>query len=221
MTCTSSRPELISLPSFTDVRGSLSVAEVGRELPWPVAEAKTIKLSRGQTLKTTAAMVIALAGSLQVTAGVSGLPFTLTSPDCGLLAPSGSRVAALSDNALALLLEKDLPPGQNPLPFPVRRVFFLYGMPAGTSRGAHAHKTHHQIIRAAAGSFSVTADNGLSKTDHRIEPGESLWIRPGIWNTLSAFSPDAVGLVLASETYDENLYLRDYEAFLRFRGLSG
>ena len=102
------------------------------------------------------------------------------------------------------------------VPFDVKRVYYLYDVPGGESRGGHAHKALFQLIVAVSGSFSVTLDDGTDKKIFALNrPYQGLLVVPGIWRTLDDFSSGAVCLVLASEKYDEADYIRDYEEFLK------
>jgi hypothetical protein len=102
------------------------------------------------------------------------------------------------------------------LPFDVRRVYYLYDIPGGESRGGHAHLTLRQLIVAASGSFTVTLDDGRVKRTFLLNrPYQGLLVVPGIWRTLDDFSSGSVCLVLASEQYDEKDYIRNYEDFLK------
>lgn len=104
------------------------------------------------------------------------------------------------------------------VPFDVKRVFYLYDVPGGESRGGHAHKALSQLIVAASGSFTVTLDDGsVRRTFTLNRPYQGLYIVPGIWSTLEDFSSGAVCMVLASEGYDEEDYIRDYEEFLVYK----
>lgn len=108
--------------------------------------------------------------------------------------------------------------GLKNLPFKTGRVFYLYDIPAGESRGAHAHKENHQFIIAASGSFEVALDDGVNrKTVALNRPFYGLHIPPGIWAHELNFSSGAICLVLASEKYSEEDYIRNYEDFLCFR----
>ena len=103
------------------------------------------------------------------------------------------------------------------IPFDVKRTYYLYDVPGG-SRGAHAHKELQQMIVAASGSFDVTLDDGNVKRTFTLNrPYQGLLIVPGIWRDLNNFSAGSVCLVLASEKYDENDYIRDYESFLKWK----
>ena len=103
--------------------------------------------------------------------------------------------------------------GGEDLPFEIRRVFYLYDIPGGESRGAHAHKVCHQLIVAAAGAFDVGREQRVVTLNR---PYYGLHVLPGIWASQREFSSSSICLVLASELYDENDYIRDYDDFLRF-----
>ena len=106
------------------------------------------------------------------------------------------------------------------VPFDVKRVYYLYDVPGGESRGAHAHKDLSQLIVAASGSFRVILDDGRAKRTFFLNrPYQGLYLKPGIWRDLNDFSSGAVCMVLASEKYDPEDYIRDYDEFLRFREL--
>lgn len=101
------------------------------------------------------------------------------------------------------------------VPFDVQRVYYLYDVPGGETRGGHAHKALYQLIVAASGSFNVVLSDGRStKTITLNRPYQGLFIVPGIWRELDNFSSGSVCLVLASEKYDENDYIRDYNDFI-------
>ena len=104
------------------------------------------------------------------------------------------------------------------LPFDVKRVYYLYDVPGGESRGSHAHRELEQLIVAASGSFTVTLDDGKHRRSFFLNrPYQGLYVKPGLWRDLDNFSSGAVCMVLASEVYDSSDYIRDYQEFLRFR----
>lgn len=106
----------------------------------------------------------------------------------------------------------------NTLPFAPKRVFYLYDIPAGASRGAHAHKDCHQVLIAAAGSFEVNCYDGTSELTYSLnQPNKGLHIPPGIWCSEVAFSGGAICLVLASEEYLEADYIRCREEFKNWK----
>jgi oxalate decarboxylase/phosphoglucose isomerase-like protein (cupin superfamily) len=102
------------------------------------------------------------------------------------------------------------------VPFEVKRVFYLYDVPPGQTRGAHAHKQLHQVLVSLAGSFEVIVADGLREQRFRLtEPSTGLYVPPLIWDTEVNFTPGAVCMVLASDYYDESDYYRDYDVYLR------
>lgn len=104
------------------------------------------------------------------------------------------------------------------LPFDVKRVYYLYDVPGGENRGAHAHKELSQLIIAASGSFTVTLDDGKCKRSFFLNrPYQGLYVKPGMWRDLEDFSSGAVCMVLASDVYLASDYIRDYQEFLEFR----
>lgn len=104
------------------------------------------------------------------------------------------------------------------VPFDVKRLYYLYDVPGGEGRGAHAHRELSQLIIAASGSFRVTLDDGIVKRSFILNrPYQALYVKPGIWRDLDDFSSGAVCMVLASEVYKEDDYIRDYDDFLNFR----
>lgn len=106
------------------------------------------------------------------------------------------------------------------IPFDVKRVYYLYDVPGGESRGAHAHKELSQLIVAASGSFTVTLDDGKVKRSFFLNrPYQGLLVVPGIWRDLDDFSSGSVCMVLASHVYDKEDYIRDYEEFLEYKRL--
>lgn len=106
------------------------------------------------------------------------------------------------------------------VPFDIKRVFYLYDIPGGESRGAHAHKKCHQFLVAASGAFEVVLDDGINKRTVTLNrPFFGLHVPHGIWALEQGFSSGSVCLVLASEKYDESDYIRNYEDFLEYRKL--
>ena len=100
------------------------------------------------------------------------------------------------------------------IPFDISRVYFLYDIPADSERGGHSHRTLHELLIATAGSFTVTVTDGHRKQRFTLRrPNEGLYIPPGHWRTLEDFSSGAVCLVLASELFREEEYVRDFDEF--------
>jgi dTDP-4-dehydrorhamnose 3,5-epimerase-like enzyme len=104
------------------------------------------------------------------------------------------------------------------VPFDIQRIYYLYDIPGGESRGAHAHRNLNQLVIAAGGSFDITIDDGRNKkTVQLTRPNYGLYIRPGMWRDISNFSSGAICLVLASALYSAEDYIRDYDEFLEYK----
>lgn len=103
------------------------------------------------------------------------------------------------------------------LPFDLKRAYWITNVPKGGSRGGHAHKRLRQVLIAVHGSFTVNLDNGKEKKQYLLNnPEEGLLIDTEIWRTLDDFSSGAVCLVLASELYDPDDYLYEYDEFIEY-----
>ncbi len=103
-------------------------------------------------------------------------------------------------------------------PFNVKRVYYLYDIPGGSERGGHAHKNLYQLVIAASGSFDVIIDDGTNKKIVQLNrPYFGLLIVPGIWREIVNFSSGAICLVLASEKYSADDYVRDYSEFVKIK----
>ena len=104
------------------------------------------------------------------------------------------------------------------IPFDIKRIFYLYDIPGGKDRGAHAHIECHQFLIAGSGSFDVLLDDGKSKKLVTLnQPYKGLHIPPGIWASEINFSSGSICLVLASHKYDEKDYIRNYNDFLKYK----
>jgi hypothetical protein len=100
------------------------------------------------------------------------------------------------------------------IPFDIKRVYYLYDIPSGESRAGHAHRELQQLIIALSGSFDVILnDNDTSQTITLNRPNVGLLLQPGIWRDINNFSSGAVCLVLASQKYNEEDYIRDFHEF--------
>ena len=109
--------------------------------------------------------------------------------------------------------------GERHVPFAIRRVFYLYDVPAGADRGGHALRTCQQVLIAVAGSFTVRLDNGLERSEIRLSlPYQGLLIPPMVWREMDDFSSGAVCLVLASEGFNAADYYREYPEYLQALG---
>ncbi|MHA6280390.1 sugar 3,4-ketoisomerase [Salinimicrobium sp. CAU 1759] len=104
--------------------------------------------------------------------------------------------------------------GNKHIPFDIKRIYYLYDIPGGENRGGHAHYNLKQLIVAASGSFNVLLDDGNNKKVVTLNrPDFGLLIIPGIWRELFEFSSGSVCMVLASEKYSEEDYIREYSEF--------
>lgn len=104
------------------------------------------------------------------------------------------------------------------LPFKVKRIYYLYDVPSGSDRGAHAHKELKHFMIAAGGCFDVILNDGKNRKIIQLNrPNYGLYIPPGIWVEVINFSSGATSLNLVSHKYDETDYIRDYEQFLKLK----
>ena len=102
----------------------------------------------------------------------------------------------------------------NQVPFPIKRVFFLYDVPSGATRGGHALKVTEQVIIALSGSFDVVLDDGIIKKSFFLNrPHYGLYVHPGVWRELENFSSNSIALTLASAIFSEEDYVRNYKIF--------
>ena len=103
------------------------------------------------------------------------------------------------------------------IPFEIKRIYYLYMVPEA-ARGAHAHKELQQLMIATSGSVDITLDDGKEKkTFHLDRPWKGLLVVPGLWRDLDNFSGGTVLMCLASEHYEAEDYIRDYDAFLKYK----
>ena len=106
--------------------------------------------------------------------------------------------------------------GLEDVPFEIRRAYWVYDIPGGECRGGHAHRRCRTLLVALSGSFHVTLDNGQRRETYLLNhPWQGLIVETGVWRTLDDFSSGAVCLSLASEPFEEEDYIRDYDEFLR------
>lgn len=133
-----------------------------------------------------------------------------------------SRIADCSLITLPRISERSgsLTPIENSkeIPFDVERIFYLYDIPGGETRGGHAHKECHQMLVAASGAFDVRVSDGKNEKIYRLDrPYFGLHIPPGVWAEELGFSSGSICLVLTSHAFDESDYWRDYDEFLKFK----
>lgn len=104
------------------------------------------------------------------------------------------------------------------IPFTIERVYYLYDIPGGEGRGGHAHKSLEQLIIAGSGSFDITLEDGTTRQTFNLsKPYYGLYMPSGLWRELHNFSSGAICLVLASEKYDEDDYIRSQQEFQRYK----
>ena len=104
------------------------------------------------------------------------------------------------------------------IPFDMKRVYYLYDIPGGESRGGHAHRELEQFIVAASGSFDIIVDDGIVKrTFHLSRPYFGLYIPSGLWREIDNFSSGSICLALANTLYSEDDYIRDYSTYLNIK----
>ena len=105
----------------------------------------------------------------------------------------------------------------NIIPFEMKRVYYLYDVPSGAERGGHSHKEQQEFLLALSGSFTVVLNDGKEKNSITLnKPNQGLLIPNGIWRELEKFSSGSVCLVIASEVFKEEDYIRDFETFMLF-----
>jgi dTDP-4-dehydrorhamnose 3,5-epimerase-like enzyme len=110
------------------------------------------------------------------------------------------------------VIEKDI------IPFEIKRVYYLYDVPSGAGRGGHSHKQQKEFLIALSGSFDVVLNNGIDKKTITLnKPNKGLLIETGIWRELKNFSSGSVCLVIASDVFQEEDYIRDFEEFISLK----
>lgn len=109
--------------------------------------------------------------------------------------------------------------GGKDIPFEIKRIYYLYMVPEA-ARGAHAHKQLQQLMVATSGSVHVTLDDGINKKTFVLDkPWKGLHVVPGLWRDLDNFAGGTVCMVLASEHYAEEDYIRNYDEFIEYKKL--
>ena len=109
--------------------------------------------------------------------------------------------------------------GERDIPFPIKRIYYIYDIMAGERRGFHAHRELMQYLICISGSCKVLMDDGTKSEEIMLnDPNQGLYIGPKVWHEMFDFSENAVLLVLASDYYEENDYIRDYNVFMALVG---
>lgn len=107
--------------------------------------------------------------------------------------------------------------GARHIPFSIKRVFYIYDVPGGETRGGHAHRECSIVLMALAGAFDVRLTDGTDERVYRLDrANRGLLIPPGVWDTMHEFTSGAVALALASHQYEEEDYIRDYDEYLDY-----
>ncbi|MDZ4844797.1 MAG: FdtA/QdtA family cupin domain-containing protein [Chitinophagales bacterium] len=105
---------------------------------------------------------------------------------------------------------------QNHIPFEVKRTYWIYDVPGGEKRGGHAYKSLNEFIIALSGSLDVVLDDGTEKRTFSLNRSYyGLYVPNMIWRSLQNFSTNSLCLILASDFYAADNYIRDYEAFVK------
>lgn len=106
---------------------------------------------------------------------------------------------------------------KNTVPFEIKRVYYLYDVPSGAERGGHAHKEQQEFLIALSGSFDVILNDGTTNQTYTLnKPNQGLLITSGIWRELKNFSSGSVCLVIASDVFQEEDYIREFDEFVAF-----
>lgn len=101
------------------------------------------------------------------------------------------------------------------LPYAIKRVYYLYDVPSGATRGGHAHKEQHEFLIPISGSFEVILKDGKQQQTITLnKPNRGLLIKSNVWRELENFSSGAICLVISSGEFDESDYIREYDDFL-------
>ena len=104
------------------------------------------------------------------------------------------------------------------IPFEIKRIYYICGVPSMETRGEHAHKTLKQAMICLGGSCTIVIDDGEVRQSIELNnPDEVLILEPGLWREIKNFSHNATLMVLASEKYDENDYIRNYDEYLDYK----
>lgn len=139
-------------------------------------------------------------------------------PPCRLCEPDAHSISKLADVEIIDPDAWSLPVGSavrvGEAKFDVQRVFYLYDVPADSERGGHSHHKARELIVAASGAFDVILDDGMERRPYHLDrPYKALYVPAGLWRELGNFTGGAVCLVLTTEVFDENDYVRDYQKF--------
>jgi uncharacterized RmlC-like cupin family protein len=105
--------------------------------------------------------------------------------------------------------------GETHVPFPIARVFYVYGVPGDAARGGHAHRALEQAVFCLSGRLEMTVDDGERRRTHVLDdPRVGIYLPPMVWHDIGGFAEGTVYLALTSEDFDEADYIRDYDEYL-------
>lgn len=236
------RDSFIELPIITDHRGKLTFAEIGQHIPFDISCVSLI--TQKQDLEKNEHILIALQGVVEIS--VHNKRYTLDKPHQVFYTQDKGEIKCISENAIGLIISSDkksitstkkassskkyavsdcalIPLEENKnianyIPFTVKRVFYIYDIPAGERRGMHAHKLCHEILIAINGNFEVELNDGINKKTVTLDSSSyGLHIPPGIWAVETEYSPNARCMALASDEYDPMNYIHSYSDFIKYR----
>lgn len=217
----------LPIPTIRDHRGNLAVVQQtatfpfvparvmwGTELPMVVGPGAAIKLDEPERLELLdAGEKPSVAGTLQIALFPASAPEEPTPAT-----KNAHRISSVGRCVVIPQIELNADAYQVCAPFAIRRIYFLYATPVDARRGGHSHFVEHRLLVAIAGSLRVILSDGRSRRTVLLSnPGEALYIPPGIWRELDRFAPGTVCLAMSSMEYDPNDYVR---SALRFRALT-
>lgn len=196
----------IHIPVVSDSRGSLAFIEQGGAVPFVPS---SVWLASVPSRFDGCGAVVALRGSVTV-----GGSLTIGDPSEGVLFSDGCDIV-VSSGGVALVVGADVSGGIG-VPFAMKRVYYIWNVPSGRSRGDHAHQRQRSLLMAASGSFDLTTDDGSgSRLTRRLDVSSgAVAVDASQWRVIERCSADAVVLAVASTPYDPTDYLYDYEQFI-------
>lgn len=240
------RERIIEIPKITDHRGSLSFAEIEQHIPFHISQVSlnSGRMDLGQREE----IIITLSGQVDILINGNHYILDQPNKVLYIPPSVHRAVESLSADAIYLVISPDgnnrnsvkqstliqkytihdctlaklSGEGNHSvienIPFDIKRIFYIYGIPYGEKRGMHAHKICHEILIAVSGSFDVELDDGADrKTVTLNNPAYGLHVPPGIWAVEKGYTQDAACLVFASDKYDAENYINSYPEFIKYR----
>lgn len=195
------KPIIVNLPEFLDSRGTLIFVEEGKHIPFKIHSVYSIP-PENTRLTLPANTFIVTPGDKHGYLVPPNYEFDIKDADTDIIILSSAPIDGIEVvNA----------------PFRVRRLYFITNIPSHQTRGNHAHHLTEQTIFAVKGNFSITLDDGKEIKKEKLAPDSTpVNIEAGIWHTLDNFSTGTICMVLASELYSDDDYIRDYSEFIDF-----